>query len=107
MSRPCHESLRAHIAAEKSAMAERGYITADEAAVRANRGLATIYRWLRDARVDGLLWGTSPCRWVSVQSLDLLVARISAPPAAPMIRGATVGPANNVTTNNEPARREP
>lgn len=42
-----HDAMRQNRAAEAKDMAAKGYLTAQEAAERSGRGLATIYRWLR------------------------------------------------------------
>jgi len=44
-TRPSHEAMRANLADEARAWANKGYIAAVEAAARSGKGRATIYRW--------------------------------------------------------------
>lgn len=77
--RPSNEAMRRNLDAERRAMAGRGYVTAREAASLTGESLATIYRWLRQGRIDGMTCGTFQRRWVSVARLGQFMASVAVP----------------------------
>lgn len=72
-----HEAMRANLAERARLMARGGFITAQTAAERSGKGLATIYRWIRMRMLEAKTTGAKGMhrrQWVSEESFTKLMA---------------------------------